>query len=116
MKVGIVTPKNGEIVGRAIEQVASMMTSYQFERFTQDSFQPKYVAEKSLDAVIFEGNSAQDESFALAVRRHSSVPIFYLAQSKVHAPLDGIEVYHIVDQDQQKGFIPMLARLTEVLK
>jgi len=113
MKVGIVSPKNGEVVGRAIEQVASIMTSYKFELFTQDTFQPKYVSEKSLDAVIFEGSNVSDESFAVAVKRHVSVPVFYLSQGKVQSQLDGIEVYHIVGQ---QGLIPMLAHLAEVLK
>jgi len=116
MKVGIVSREKEGPVGKAVELVAKTLTKYQFERFSQTEFQPKYIPEKSLDAVIFEGSSAQDEGFATAIKRHVSVPVFYLAYGKVQTQLDGIEIYHVVEQGQEKNFIQLIARLTEVLK
>ncbi len=70
MKIGIISGNYEGPVAKALEIVYKALTGGEIERFSQQEFQPAYVSEKSLDALLIEGRNDSDEGFAIAVRRN----------------------------------------------
>lgn len=70
MKMGIISDHHEGPVAKALEQVYKALTGGEIERISMAGFQPQYVAEKSLDALLIEGRNSSDEGFAIAVRRN----------------------------------------------
>lgn len=70
MKLGIISDNYEGPVAKALEQVYKALTKSEIERISMTEFQPKYVSEKSLDALLIEGRNNSDEGFAMAVRKN----------------------------------------------
>ncbi len=110
MKIGIIKNED-RAVYKALEQVYKAL-GYEVEIFSQNEFQPKYVSEKSLDAILVEENRDSDRSasFAIAVRRNvpekTIVGYFYfnpLSQTRLtELEEQGIRNFNFLDLDKDK--------------
>ena len=108
MKVGIISDQKERQVPKDLELIYKAF-GYEVERFSQDEFQPKYVLERSLDALLIEGRSNSDEGFAIAVRRNvpETVKMYYLFYQRIK-PQDlqsyKIEALDILDENLKEKF------------
>ncbi len=110
MKIGIIKNED-RAVYKALEQVYKAL-GYEVEIFSQSDFQPKYVSEMSLDAILVEENRDSDRSasFAIAVRRNvpqeTIVGYFYfnsLSQTRLtELEEHGIKNFCFLDLDKDK--------------
>ncbi|MBI2146684.1 hypothetical protein HYU22_05065 [Candidatus Woesearchaeota archaeon] len=110
MKLGIIKNED-RAVYQALEQVYKAL-GYEVEIFSQKEFQPKYVSERSLDAILVEENNDSDmsASFAIAVKRNvpekTIVGYFYfkplskerLTELEEH----GVRNFAFLDLDKEK--------------
>lgn len=108
MKIGIISDYNKGPVAQALEVIYRSF-AYEVERFSRNEFQPKYVSERSLDALLIEGRSNYDECFANEVRRN--VPegikmcyLFYLTKPSQDLHGHNIEVLDVLDEDLKEKF------------
>lgn len=110
MKLGIIKNED-RAVYKALEQVYKAL-GYEVEVFSQGEFQPKYVSERSLDAILVEENRDSDRSasYAIAVKRNvpenTIVGYFFfnpLSQTRL-AELEehGIRNFNFLDLDKDK--------------
>ena len=110
MKIGIIKNED-RVVYKALEQVYKAL-GYEVEIFSQDEFQPTYVSEKSLDAILVEENQDSDISagFAIAVRRNvpekTIVGYFFfnpLSQRRLNELEEyGVRNFNFLDLDKEK--------------
>ena len=110
MKLGIIKNED-RVVYKALEQVYKAL-GYEVEIFSQNDFQPKYVSEKSLDAILVEenGDSDRSASFAIAIRRNvperTIVGYFYfkpLSQQRLMELEEyGVKNFPFLDLDKEK--------------
>ena len=110
MKLGIIKNED-RAVYKALEQVYKAL-GYEVEIFSQQDFQPQYVSERSLDAILVEENSDSNMSagFAMAVRR--SVPEKTIVGYFFFNPLSqtrlkelekcGVRNFNFMDLDRKK--------------
>ena len=108
MKLGIISDYNDGPIAQALQLIYKSF-GYEVERFPQNEFQPKYVSEKSLDALLIEGRSDSDEGFAIAVRRN--VPegtkmayLFYRPKPSQDLRTYNIEALDILDEQLKEKF------------
>lgn len=112
MKLGIISDHNKGPIAQALQLIYQSL-GYEVERFPQNEFQPKYVIEKSLDALLIEGRSDSDEGFAIAVRRN--VPegtkmayLFYQPKPFQDLGTYKIEALDILDEKLKEKFTKWL--------
>ena len=110
MKIGIIKNED-RAVYKALEQVYKAL-GYEVEIFSQNEFQPTYVSEKSLDAILVEENRDSDRSagFAIAVRKNvpekTIVGYFFfnsLSQTRLKELEEcGVRNFNFLDLDKDK--------------
>lgn len=117
MKLGIITNNIDSPMAKVLEIIAMTKSGLEAESFTFETFQPSYVAEKGLDALLIQGQNEIDAGYTLAVKKHMDKPLLYLTidfSRENYTPnlLErGIEVYHILESAEYKGAESLIARL-----
>lgn len=117
MKLGIITNNIDSPMAKVLEIIAMTKSGLEAESFTFETFQPSYVSDRNLDALLIQGQSETDAGYALAVKRHMDKPLLYLTidfSRDNYTPnlLErGIEVYHVLDSSEHKGAESLIARL-----
>jgi len=110
MKIGIISNNYEGPVAKALEQVYKALTGGEIERISMAEFQPQYVSQKSLDALLIEGRNNSDEGFAIAVRRNTpdTTKICYFriyhTSSSQELQEHNIHVLNILDGDLREKF------------
>jgi len=104
MKIGIISSKNEGPVALALEQVYKALWKGEAERFSMQEFQPGYVDENSLDALLIEGRNDSDKGYAIALRRNipEEKKICYI---RAYRPLSSQNLadYNITELDMLDG-------------
>lgn len=75
---------------------------YETQKFQQKEFQPTYIQERSLDAVLIYGQTVADEGYAIAVRKNvpAETEVYFLhLQRELEFDLaaEGVQTWDILD-------------------
>jgi len=117
MKIGIITQNVNSPMAKVLELIATTKSGLVAEAFTFEQFQPSYVSERNLDALLIQGQNETDAGYALAVKRHMDKPLLYFTvdfsrDNYTQTLLErDIEVYHVIETPTRKGAESLIARL-----
>lgn len=122
MKLGIISYDKNSPIAKVMEIIAKTKAGLEVEQFEEDTFEPAYVQQQSIDVLFFVGLNESDAGLALAIKKHITQPLMYLSVDNVvetytkNLTANEIEVYHVLETSERKGAESLLARLNELGK
>ena len=120
MKIGIITQNLESPIAKVLGIITEAKSSLEKEYFNADNFEPSYIPQHTLDALLIHGQSETDAGLAKAIRKHTAIPIIYFTTDltkETYTPTlteKNIEVYHIFERQNQRGAEKLFDRLKEL--
>jgi len=125
MKAGLISPYEGAL--SSLWTLFLQTAQHEISTYRSNVFTPTTVQRDSLDFLVFEGRSASDDGYLIALARNTHVPILYPRAVKLFEPMsledraelvqyDNVEIFDILDLDKEEGLHRFISRLKEFKK